>query len=75
MRLGCASIEAEGKKYMSEKQPGWLNGWKAIAKYCGDVNEKTVQNYAKKGMPVKRIGRKVLALPSRLDRWLEKNSQ
>ncbi|MGD9825767.1 hypothetical protein [Desulfobacter sp.] len=61
---------------MVKDRSGWLNGWKAIAEYCGDLAVKTVQNYEKhKGLPVKRIGRKVVALPVALDRWLEKNPQ
>lgn len=58
---------------MVKHERGWLNGWKSIAAYCGDLAVKTVQNYEKsKGLPVKRIGRKVVALPVDLDLWLKK---
>lgn len=57
---------------MTESKMGWISGWKMIAEYC-DVTEDTVKKYAKeKGMPVKRLGSKVFAIPSDLDKWLRK---
>lgn len=55
---------------MVEKKSGWLSGWKEIARYC-DVTIQTVQKYADAmGLPIKKIGNKVFALPADLDQWL-----
>lgn len=55
---------------MVDTKMGWLSGWKVIAAYC-DVTVQTVKKYAeKKGLPIKKVGNKVFALPSDLDKWL-----
>ena len=55
---------------MTNKKMGWLSGWKIIAEYC-DVTVQTAKKYSvKKGLPVKKVGNKVFALPADLDGWL-----
>jgi hypothetical protein len=63
-----SSISLEEKK-----MDGWLTGWKEIGHYMG-FDEKTVIKYFKKHrLPIIRMPstNKPIALPRRLDEWLE----
>lgn len=53
----------------SKPEPAPLKGWQEIASFLGQPAS-TVQRWAKSGMPVKREGRRVEALPEELNRWL-----
>ncbi len=55
-------------KELSRK--GWLSGWKEIAEYCGGVSCVTAKTYVGHGLPVHKIGGKIVALPLELDNWL-----
>ncbi len=46
-----------------------LTGWSAIAKFLGQPVA-VAQRWAKDGMPVRRIGRFMTALPQELSEWL-----
>jgi hypothetical protein len=50
-----------------------LRGWAAIAQFLGMPNS-TVHRWTKEGMPVGREGRKVVANPEELNRWLQRTS-
>jgi hypothetical protein len=60
---------------------GWLSGWKEIATYLG-CSVKTAQDYHKRlKLPVNRLPgpkgkyEKRVAIPSKLDEWLEKQGR
>ena len=60
---------------MTDTKKGWLSGWKAIAEYC-DVTIQTVQKYAKgKGLPVKKVRKRVYSIPEDLDLWLREQKK
>jgi hypothetical protein len=46
-----------------------LRGWTAIANHLGQPAS-TAQRWAKAGMPVKRSGRYITAVPEELNAWL-----
>ena len=48
---------------------GVLHGWKEIATFLG-LPVSTAQRWAKSGMPVRREGRRVEALPDQLNVWM-----
>lgn len=52
--------------------PG-LRGWANIAKFLG-MPVSTVERWAKEGMPVRRAGRNVVAVPKELNRWLQRTT-
>ena len=54
-------------------EPGDLEGWQQIAAFLGQPLS-VAQRWAKSGMPVSRIGRRVHASVQDLDRWLGRES-
>jgi hypothetical protein len=50
-----------------------LRGWPSIAQFLGLPNS-TVHRWAKEGMPVRREGRNVVAIPEELNQWLQRTS-
>ncbi len=52
-----------------KKESGSLNGWQEIAEFLGQPTS-VAQRWAKSGMPVTHVGRRVLASPDELNRWL-----
>jgi len=50
-----------------------LRGWEAIAVFLG-MPQSTVHRWAKEGMPVRRVGRNVVATPEELNGWLQRSS-
>jgi hypothetical protein len=52
-----------------EKESGPLKGWQQIATFLG-LPISTAQRWAKSGMPVTHVGRRVQASPEELNRWL-----
>ena|ERR1700688_2000111 len=51
------------------KQPELLDGWQKIAEFLGQPSS-VAQRWGKSGMPVTHEGRRVLASPEELNRWL-----
>src|ERR1019366_9265123 len=51
------------------KQPESLNGWQKIADFLGQPVS-VAERWAKSGMPVTHVGRRVQASPEELNRWL-----
>ncbi len=58
-------------KPKSEPEP--LKGWQQIAEFLGQPISVS-QRWAKSGMPISRVGRRVQASPTELNRWLERES-
>ncbi len=61
---------------MTAKQkidPEFLTGWRQIAAFLGQPAS-VAQRWAKSGMPVDRVGRRVIASRQELNRWLERES-
>jgi phage terminase Nu1 subunit (DNA packaging protein) len=56
-----------------KKESGSLNGWQQIADFLGQPTS-VAQRWAKSGMPVTHVGRRVQALPDELNRWLGRES-
>jgi hypothetical protein len=56
-----------------KKEPGSLNGWQEIAAFLGQPTS-VAQRWAKSGMPVTHVGRRVHASPDELNRWLGRES-
>jgi phage terminase Nu1 subunit (DNA packaging protein) len=54
-------------------QPSELQGWQEIADFLG-LPIATAQRWQKSGMPVRRGGRYVYAVPAQLNAWLSKES-
>ena len=52
-----------------KKEPGSLNGWQQIAAFLGQPIS-VAQGWAKSGMPVNHVGRRVQASPDQPNRWL-----
>ena len=50
-----------------------LQGWQQIATFLG-LPVSAAQRWAKSGMPVTREGRRVLASPDELNRWMGRES-
>jgi hypothetical protein len=50
-----------------------LRGWKAIAEYLAQPAG-TAQRWQRDGMPVRRVGRSVVADPAELNTWLQSQS-
>src|SRR3954466_11140133 len=66
------TMAGKSKKKKSGKppaQPTSLKGWQQIAHFLGQPIS-VAQRWAKSGMPVKRDGRFVTALPDELNGWL-----
>lgn len=55
------------------KQPESLNGWQQIAHFLGQPIS-VAERWAKSGMPVTHVGRRVHAFPEELKRWLGRES-
>jgi hypothetical protein len=55
------------------KKSPLLNGWKKIANFLGQPVS-VAERWAKSGMPVTRAGRRVIADPDALNRWLGRES-
>ena len=51
------------------KQPESLNGWQKIADFLGQPVS-VAERWAKSGMPVTHVGRRVQASPEELNLWL-----
>jgi hypothetical protein len=66
--------EASGQKAAAAKSDsGMLKGWQKIATFLGQ-HVTVAQRWAKTGMPVRRQGRIVTAVPSELNQWLTAES-
>lgn len=52
-----------------KKESGPLKGWQQIATFLG-LPISAAQRWAKSGMPVAHVGRRVQASPEELNRWL-----
>ena len=70
--------KTKGKRPTSSTKPSPFNpldlrGWPAIAQFLGMPNS-TVHRWAKEGMPVRREGRNVVAIPDELNQWLQRTS-
>lgn len=59
----------KAKTSASSAESGILRGWPAIAKFLSQPVS-VAQRWGKTGMPVKRQGRFVTAVPDELNRWL-----
>ena len=57
----------------SQSEPADLEGWQQIAAFLGQPLS-VAQRWAKSGMPVTRVGRRVHASVQDLDRWLGRES-
>jgi hypothetical protein len=55
------------------KQPESLNGWQKIADFLGQPIS-VAERWAKSGMPVTHLGRRVRASQDELNRWLGRES-
>ena len=55
------------------KQPESLNGWQKIADFLGQPIS-VAERWAKSGMPVTHVGRRVRASQDELNRWLGRES-
>jgi hypothetical protein len=58
---------------VSPSESSELRGWPAIAQFLG-MPISTSYRWAKEGMPVRRAGRNVVAIPEELNQWLRRTS-
>lgn len=56
-----------------KKESGSLNGWREIAEFLGQPRS-VPQRWARTGMPVTHVGRRVQASADELNRWLRRES-
>ena len=61
------------KKAAAKTESDQLKGWQQIASFLGQPVS-VAQRWAKSGMPVNHEGRRILAEPQELNRWLGRES-
>jgi hypothetical protein len=64
---------SRSKAAAARSDSGVLKGWQKIAAFLGQ-HVTVAQRWAKTGMPVRRQGRIVTAVPSELNQWLTAES-
>jgi hypothetical protein len=68
-------MKKKNSKAKEDKMTGWLTGWKKIGLYIDYTPEMAKFYHKKFGLPITRSpGGKPMALPKKLDEWLEKRN-